>query len=77
MQSWGKHLWAVDECVAMNGTQADKLGIFQPRDHSENFFLEAPTHLGLKTNQIVKTCRSVFLAQLNYGMEPFSGFRMF
>ena len=53
MQSWGKHLWAVNECVAMDGTQTDKLGIFQPRDHSENFLLETPTHLGLKTNQIV------------------------
>ena len=65
-----------DERVFMNASQSCKFSFFQPGNHSENPFLLAVLHFGLKTDHVAQRVFLVVLPQLNHGVGFFAVVRI-
>ena len=57
--------WAVDEGVAVQAAEPCELSLFQPRNGSEQLYLCAVFHLGLKPDHVIKRAQFIVLTQLN------------
>ena len=72
-----QELRRIHEAIAMHNAIADKLSVFQARNHLEDALLFPPFQMGLEPYNIVQRSRRIVLAKLNHRVRPFIGFRIF
>src|SRR5215510_9957586 len=62
-------LWGIDESVAVQATEPNKLSRFKSWNHGENSLLLLIGHLCLETDQIIQALFPILLPQLNDGIR--------
>ena len=67
LQRVQQELGRIDERIAMEASIAEKLSLFQPRDHAKHALLFAIGQFGLKADQVVAGAMNIFCSQLDDG----------